>query len=308
MINKMNFFNVKGKLLDIFRISRFQSQALSIVAFISLMVMVGCATNQAVRLPAVGSNPNGDVYVGKFVWIDLLTEDVSAASRFYNDLFGWRAEISKMNKDYNVFLKGDKLIGGMIATENQNKEAPESIWLVSLSVDNVDRAASLISERGGKILDGPLDADGRGRMVLVSDPTGASLILLRATGGDPADTKAGTGEWFWTDLFTKNAKNAGDFYSSLAGYQVERVEVKEDHQYDVLKRDGHLRAGIVELPWKGLEDNWLPYFKVDDVDRTVERARQLWGRLILKSENVAILSDPTGAVFGIQMIPQRRSK
>ncbi len=308
MINKMNFFNVKGKLLDIFRISRFQSQALSIVAFIGLMVMVGCATNQAVRLPAVGSNPNGDVYVGKFVWIDLLTEDVSAASRFYNDLFGWRAEISKMNNDYNVFLKGDKLIGGMIATENQNKEAPESLWLVSLSVDDVDRAASLISERGGKILDGPLDADGRGRMALVSDPAGASLILLRATGGDPADTKAGTGEWLWTDLFTQNAKNAGAFYTSLAGYQVERVEVKEGHQYDVLKRDGRLRAGIVELRWEGLEDNWLPYFRVDDVDRTIEKARKLGGRLVLQAEDAAILSDPTGAVFGIQMMAQRRSK
>lgn len=57
----------------------------------------------------------------------------------------------------------------------------------------------------------------------------------------------------------------------------------------------------MELRWQGLEDNWLPYFKVDDVDRTIGMARKLGGRLIPKTEDVAILTDPTGAVFGIQM-------
>ena len=112
----------------------------------------------------------------------------------------------------------------MVAEENRDKQASESLWLLSLSVDDVDRAVALIS-----------------------DPAGAPLILLRATGGDPADTKAGTGEWLWTDLFTQNAKNAADFYCALAVYQKEHIEVKQDHQYDVFKRNGHPRAGIVEL-------------------------------------------------------------
>ena len=29
---------------------------------------------------------------GRFVWHDLLTKDVSAARRFYGELFGWRFE------------------------------------------------------------------------------------------------------------------------------------------------------------------------------------------------------------------------
>ena len=149
-------------------------------------------------------------------------------------------------------------------------------------------------------MDGPLYAHGRGRMALVNDPAGASLILLRASGGDPADTKVGIGEWLWTDLFTQNAKNAGEFYTSLAGYQIAHVEMKEDHQFNVLKRDGRPRAGIVELQWEGLKDNWLPYFRVDDVDRAIDKARKFGGKLVLQAEDAAILSDPTGAVFGIQ--------
>ena len=59
-------------------------------------------------------------------------------------------------------------------------------------------------------------------------------------------------------------------------------------------------AGLVELEWEGLEDNWLPYFKVADIDRSIENARSFGGKLILQSGKVAVLADPTGAAFGIQ--------
>ena len=58
----------------------FWSIVLVFVLVLGLFVVVGCATDQSVRLPPVASNPNGEVYVGKFVWIDLLTEDVAKAT------------------------------------------------------------------------------------------------------------------------------------------------------------------------------------------------------------------------------------
>ena len=45
----------------------------------------------------------------------------------------------------------------------------------------------------------------------------------------------------------------------------------------------------------------MPYFKVTDVDNSIEIARNMGGKLILKSGNAAVLTDPTGAAFGIQM-------
>jgi predicted enzyme related to lactoylglutathione lyase len=56
----------------------------------------------------------------------------------------------------------------------------------------------------------------------------------------------------------------------------------------------------VELQWDDLEDNWLPYVKVKDIKSTISKARELGGNLILETKDVAILVDPTGAVFGIQ--------
>jgi predicted enzyme related to lactoylglutathione lyase len=63
---------------------------------------------------------------------------------------------------------------------------------------------------------------------------------------------------------------------------------------------------VVELGWEGLEDNWLPYFKVDNIDRIIKKARQGGGGLIVRSGDVAILSDPTGAAFGIQQPLKKR--
>ena len=172
------------------RTMTFSSIALLLATILSLTMMSGCATSQGARLPSITSSPDGKVYAGKFVWVDLLTEDVQAAAVFYDGLFGWSAKPSKEDKSYYVFSKDDKPFGGMTAVDNQDSKVPESLWLLSLSVDNVDQSVAMVKERGGKLLEGPVDATGRGRMALVSDPGGASLILLRATGGDPWGSKA----------------------------------------------------------------------------------------------------------------------
>jgi predicted enzyme related to lactoylglutathione lyase len=101
-------------------------------------------------------------------------------------------------------------------------------------------------------------------------------------------------------LVTPDADRAQTFYKALFGYEVTPMESGEEHRYLILKREGRPVAGLVELDWEGLEDNWLPYFKVADVERSIETARSLGGSLVLKSDNVAVLADPTGAAFGIQ--------
>jgi predicted enzyme related to lactoylglutathione lyase len=137
-------------------------------------------------------------------------------------------------------------------------------------------------------------------MALVSDPADAPLILLGAAGDSPVGRKAKIGQWHWIDLITQDGNRARAFYTALFGYQVKPVEAVEDHQYDLFIREKRAVAGLVELQWEGLEDNWLPYFKVADVSRSIEFARKLGGKLILQSGKVAVLADPTGAAFGIQ--------
>lgn len=281
--------------------SRFHSVTLPVFLIATVFLMAGCsATNQSVSLPPVTESSAPRIQDGHFVWIDLLTEDTVAAASFYSRLFGWRAAKSKENREYYLFSLDGKPVAGMAAMANKDTAAFESLWLATVSVSDADQNVETVKAHGGQVLEGPLEAVGRGRMVLVSDPADAPFILLTAGGHGPAGRKAKVGQWHWIDLVTQDTKRAQAFYTALFGYEVKPVKTGEGHRYVLLKQGRHAVAGIVELQWEGLQDNWLPYFKVADLDQSVKSARNLGGSLILKSGNVAVLADPTGAAFAIQ--------
>ncbi len=280
----------------------FRGLTLPFQMILTVFLLAGCGTvSQSVYLPPVSETPTRQNQDGHFVWIDLVTEDVVAAASFYSRLFGWRAAKSDVNGEYYLFYLDGKPIAGMAATENEDATAPESLWLATVSVSDADQSVASVKANGGKVLEGPLDTVGRGRMVLVSDPADAPFILLGAYGGSPVGGKAKAGQWHWIDLITQDGNRARAFYTAVFGYQIKPVEADEEHQYDLfILRDKRAVAGLVELEWEGLEDNWLPYFKVADVDRSIATARDLGGSLILQSDKVAVLADPTGAAFSIQ--------
>ena len=271
------------------------------VILLILFLLTGCgAIKQNVSLPPVTETPTAKIQDGRFVWIDLVTEDVVVAASFYSRFFGWRAARSDENREYYLFYLDGKPVAGMAAMENKDAAAAESLWLATMSVSDVDKSVAAIKANGGKVLEGPLDAAGRGRMALVSDAADAPFILLAAGGKKPMSSKARAGQWFWTDLITQDGIPARAFYFATVGYEVKPVEAGDGHRYDIFKRNGRAVAGLVELEWEGLEDNWLPYFIVADLDRSIEFARSMGGKLILISGDVAVLADPTGAAFGIQ--------
>ena len=232
----------------------------------------------------------------------LLTEDPQAAQQFYRELFGWRFTTDKYTPDYIVIYNGDKPIGGIVPHKDKDPNIQESMWLVSLSVADVDRAVSAVKARQGEVLDGPADVRGRGRMAVVRDAEGAELVLIRAAGGDPPDGGVKTGEWLWVDLFTKDAQKALDFYGAVAGYNTQTIPTADEDFIILLRRSGRAYAGVVKLQWDEVEPNWLPYIKVDDLEGTISKAEMLGGILLLRTQDVAIIADPTGGVFGIQTV------
>jgi predicted enzyme related to lactoylglutathione lyase len=265
----------------------------------AIAMLAGCAATPSNYLPPLADPPTGVHRTGAFIWFDLLTENPEVARSFYSQLFGWRIESDTMVDDYSIIYNGDRAIGGIIRHENRDSRAAESIWLAFLSVEDVDQAVTTTRDAGGKVLEGPLDVEGRGRMALIEDTAGAALILLRASGGDPPPRKPKNGDWLWTDLITPDGGPVKAFYKQLADYQVEPLQADGD-AYHIFKRSGRARAGMVELRWQGIEANWLPYVKVDKLDEQITRAQELGGTLILKSGDTAVIMDPTGAAIGIQ--------
>lgn len=265
------------------------------LAALSLLCLglAACASTPVRRLPPVTPEPTGIELPGKFIWIDLITQDVDAAKRFYGDLFDWTF---RDGDRYTEVLHEGRAIAGVVPAPDADQG---SEWVGNLSVANVDDAARAFGAAGGLIEIGPVDAPDRGRMALVSDREGALLLLVRSSQGDPIDEEPGLGSWLWRELWTHDVSAAVAFYSAIGGYQSREVDL-DGAPYRVLL-DGDLpRAGIVEAP-PHVSPLWLPYVRVDQIERVAGKAESLGARIVMQHERSAILVDPTGAPFAIQV-------
>ena len=100
---------------------------------------------------------------------------------FYSELFGWRATTS-MNMgpelgEYFMFGNDPKTsLGGMSNAANMMK-APAH-WLHYVNVKSVDETAQLIPQKGGKVLNGPMEVPGGDRIAQCMDPQGAMFAIF----------------------------------------------------------------------------------------------------------------------------------
>ncbi|MDP2481962.1 MAG: VOC family protein [Candidatus Palauibacterales bacterium] len=276
-------------------------------------------------VPPLTERPAPEMLTGKIVWHDLLTHDSGAARRFYGDLFGWGFEPLEggdTGRSWNITWDG-RAIGSVFEVDPDRVESP--LWLLSVSVPDVDEAASRARDLGASTTAAPSDLPDRGRYAVIEDPQGSYLVLLHSSSGDPADAPAFTsGDWLWAELWTTDAAAALVFYTELLGYRSEGLpsRLAEASEEDVrvdetvegppvfysLSSEGRPRAGIHQLPGN-TPPHWLPYVAVSDASATAARAEELGGRVLLPPEAVrdgeaAILVDPEGAPFGIQQWPR----
>lgn len=283
-------------------------------AAILLLVATACAPSAArVDLTPVTPTPTNEYHPGQFVWYDLVTEDVASAKAFYGQLFGWRFEdVQGVDIVYTVARHRGVAIAGILPIDDQDVNVASSRWLSLMSVSDVDQAARAVERAGGRIDMGPIDNPTRGRLAAVTDPEGATVVFVRARDGDPPNRDASelvSGRWMWTELWARDAGAAARLYQAVAGYGIERTDVVQSPEYRVLTRDGHPRAGVNQIPWSGVQPNWLPYIKVDDPAAVARRVEQLGGTVLIpplpeiRNGSVGLVTDPSGAAFAIQRWP-----
>lgn len=301
---------------------------LGVLAVAAAALLGACSSAPPPARPVVHpitDDPAPDVLAGKVVWHDLLTHDAEAARSFYGDLFGWDfEETADAPGGYWEITREGQVIAGMFAVDPDEVDSP--LWLLSVSVANVDNSVSQARSLGAAITVQPADLTDRGRYAVVQDPQGAFLVLLRSTSGDPRDgVVVESGQWLWTELWSTDAAAAVRFYEDLLGYTSEgiasRIEAGAEDKYREAAAGGDLpivffamldgttpRAGIHQLPGDAAS-HWLPYVAVLDVAAATQRAIDLGAEVLLPPEAVAngeaaILADPTGAPFGVQQWPR----
>lgn len=285
---------------------RYKNKHLFTAVLLTSLWFTGCTNipelsqkNEPLLLPSITQSMTGEWHHGKFVWHDLLTDDVATARKFYAEVFGWTF---KTNGTYTQILNHGDLIGGMMQVGPTDDNKAEALWLPSLSVANIDQSIRYMKSKKGKVIKGPLEMKERGRGALVSDPQGAQLVFLHARNGDPKDVTPQVGDWLWNELWTNTPQKSYDFYRKLVGYDSDQ---KRD-SYRILKKKGKWRAGIRDVSKEDLKARWVPAIRVSNVEETMTKVKALGGKVLvsphkaLVNGDVALIADNTGALVIIQ--------
>jgi predicted enzyme related to lactoylglutathione lyase len=245
---------------------------------------------------------------GSFCWIELGTTDADGAKNFYHQLFGWDYEDHSMGPDgmYTIMKLNGKDVGGLYQLSSAMLEqGMPTHWLSYIAVTNAEDATTQAVSAGATVIKEPFDAGPNGRMSIIQDPTGAVFATWQPKAHPGAAAYRETGALCWNELGTGDTQKAGDFYTTMFGWETEVLS--GPMEYTVFKNNGEGIGGMYEItPLMGpMPPNWMVYFAVDDCDGIAQKTTELGGAVMRQPEDIpnigrfAILSDPSSAVFAI---------
>ena len=246
----------------------------------------------------------------RFVWYELMTSDVAAASAFYSAVVGWRAEGSGMpGVDYTLLKVGEARAAGMMPTPAELKAvgAP-SAWRGYIAVDDVDAAEARLLQLGGKVVRPADDIPGVGRFASVADPQGVPFVLFkpRPTEPPPIPEADAPGTIGWHELRAMDGPAAFDFYATLFGWtRGEALDMGPLGTYQLFEIDGVSSGAVMTKMPDAPRPDWRFYFTVAAIEPAAARIAELGGRVTMGPQQVPsghwVLHgvDPQGAVFAL---------
>jgi uncharacterized protein len=259
----------------------------------------------APTLPPLSTVSGSARLPGKFVWADLVTDDVPAARKFYAQLFGWK--FWDMG-NYTIAANEDRPLCGMFQRPRPaDRPQAKPRWFGYISVNNVEKAQRAVKEAGGRELAAPQQMPKRGEQAVFADAEGAVFGVVKSSSGDPEDFLAEPGDWIWVELLSRDARKAAEFYRAVAGYQIAENTATNRLSDYVLTSKGYARATVRGIPKDRSEvnPNWLLFVRVKNVAESVAQTKQLGGQVMLEPKpelfggKLAVIADPTGAAIGL---------
>ena len=286
----------------------FSHYRVMLASLVTLMLATTAGFAQETRppvLPPLTTVPDSPRLPGKFVWADLVTDDVSVAQKFYSALFGWSFS------DYGGYVIGkndDRPVCGMFQRPrpaDQSQARPR--WIGYISVVNVDKARREVLKAGGRELAAPKKMPDRGEQAVFADAEGAIFGVVKSSFGDPEDFLADPGDWIWVQLLSRDAGKASGFYRAVAGYDILENDATNRQSDFILTSEGYSRATVrtIRSSDTRVQPTWLPFVRVKNVVETVALVRQLGGKILVEPSpellggKLALIADPTGAAIGI---------
>jgi predicted enzyme related to lactoylglutathione lyase len=243
---------------------------------------------------------------GAFTWIDLVTPDLEAAKKFYQQLFGW--EYLDTGEDfghYHFALSQGRNAAGL--NQLQPDSQTPSLWTLYFASDDAAADVARVKALGGQVYLEPMTVGDSGIMAVCADSTGAAFGLWQAINHIGASVEGEHGGIAWSEVAARDAAAACDFYGKLFGLTAHKMEGQE---YFIMQRGEEMLFGVMQMDeqWGDLPPHWMGYFAIDNTDAAVERVISGGGKVIVPAFDtpygrIAVIADPYGAVFSIVQLP-----
>jgi len=114
-----------------------------------------------------------------FVYVQLQSQNLQEAKKFYSELLDWKLEESPdAMSSYTEIVVGEGTAGGMMMCPSPQML---SQWLPYVGVDDVEEVTRRAEALGAKVILGPAEVPGKGKYSIVLDPAGTNIALWQAS-------------------------------------------------------------------------------------------------------------------------------
>jgi predicted enzyme related to lactoylglutathione lyase len=245
---------------------------------------------------------------GKFIWYELITNDIAGAAAFYGKVAGWSVQDSGgPGPEYKFFAAAGVMVGGLMAIPADAAAAgmPPG-WFGYVHVSDVDSTVASFTAAGGRVLMPATDIPNVGRIAMLADPQGAAIYVMTPSGEgeSQAFNLSKPGHVGWNELSTTDWRAALDFYASQFGWgKTEEMDMGPMGTY-LLFNAGAEAIGCMA---NGMSPHpaWQYYIGVASIDAAIKLVAEAGGRVLNGPHQVPggswiiMGQDPQGAHFAL---------
>lgn len=240
--------------------------------------------------------------LGDPCWVELMTEDTAAASRFYSSLLGWTTTGGDDGGRYITFWNDEERVAGLTVP---HPGFSANAWLTYLSVSDVDATTARARDAGATVVVPETTVGDQGRMAVLMDPGGAAIGLWQSDQHTGYGRFGEVGTPVWHELITRDFGAATAFYASVLGWQWRSLGDTDEFRYSIAGPEGREAVGVYDARnalADGQPSHWALYIGVPDAAAAARRAADLGGRIVRDAYTseygtFAEITDPAGAAL-----------
>ena len=238
--------------------------------------------------------------VGRVVWHDLFTDDVSVSKSFYEKVAGWYYVTEHATDfawgggegDFILALSGNEAGAGFV----EHSDIRPHGWVPYVEVSDVDSAARKATELGGSLVRAPFDVPGVGRNCILRDPIGALLGMSVSQHAFPVPTIQ-----FGPELYQAGSSDfPAPFYHQLFGWDISQPD-DANPVSSVFESAGKKVGFLGEFKTRQeAQPSWIPCIRVADLSEASHRVQDAQGSIIERKEatpgeyGLALIADKNG--------------